>query len=150
MISRTYPRHFASCLDCHMLYIWTTLKPWKTLSTSFKEWCSAWERTNSHQNCKVLKISCWVRMQMYDWWHLANLTCSWVDSVVFLLFTKLRHSTQIVSTWVHQQVTRGCRCTYIHSHICEIDCQSLPSQVFALVEATLNLSACCVVFFLYF
>lgn len=68
----------------------------------------------------------------------------------FLLFTKLRHSTQIVSTWVHQQVTRGCRCTYIHSHICEIDCQSLPSQVFALVEATLNLSACCVVFFLYF
>lgn len=48
MTSRTDLKHFAFCLGCHMLYIWTIQNPWKTRSALFKEWCLTWERTNSH------------------------------------------------------------------------------------------------------
>ena len=33
--------------------ILTTQSPWRTLLSSFKEWCLAWEKTNYPPNCKV-------------------------------------------------------------------------------------------------
>lgn len=126
MICRAYLRHFASCLDCHMLCIWITLKPWKThLASKTNAWLGREQTPTKTAKSKKSLVELECKCTSGDIWQI-SLVHEWIQLFSsFLLFTTLRLSTQTVSPWVHWKATRGCRSTYIHSHICEIHWQSL-------------------------